>query len=128
MPERPPLHVTSSARRAAAPGSRLRRAQSGQVSTYDLPVQEGTTGLDIDFHTADASPDNKYTFFLIDPSGAVAATDTTPKTVDGQSVATAELGATDPAPGTWEIDVMLNLTVSGKEFTQTVCGLAHVTR
>jgi hypothetical protein len=65
---------------------------------------------------------------LIDPRGAVAATDTTPKTVDGQSVATAELSATDPAPGTWEIDVMLNLTVSGKEFTQTVYGLAHVTR
>jgi hypothetical protein len=100
----------------------------GQVSTYDLQVQAGTTALDIDFHTADASPDNNYTFFLIDPSGAVATMDTTPKTVEGQSVATAQLSAIDPAPGTWEIDVMLNLTVSGKEFTQTVYGFAHVTR
>jgi subtilase family protein len=100
----------------------------GQVSTYDLQVQSGTSGLDIAFHTADASPDNKYTYFLIDPSGSVAATDTTPKTVTGQSVATAELTADDPAAGTWQIDVVLNLTVSGKEFTQTVYGFAHVTR
>ncbi|GAA5194467.1 hypothetical protein GCM10023322_58940 [Rugosimonospora acidiphila] len=100
----------------------------GQVSTYDLVVPAGTSALDIDFHTADASPDNKYTFYLIDPSGAVVTTDTTPKTVDGQPVATAQLATTDPVPGTWEIDVMLNLTMSGKEFTQTVYGDAHLTR
>jgi hypothetical protein len=100
----------------------------GQVSTYDLAVPAGTSGMDVDFHTADASPDNPFTFYLIDPSGAVVTTDTTPKTVDGKPVATAVLSTTDPAPGTWEIDVMLNLTVSGKEFTQTVHGDAHLTR
>jgi hypothetical protein len=44
------------------------------------------------------------------------------------SVATAQLSVADPAPGTWEIDVVLNLTISGREFTQTVYGFAHVTR
>jgi hypothetical protein len=37
-------------------------------------------------------------------------------------VGTAEVDTTDPVAGTWTIDVELNLTVSGKEFTQTVQG------
>jgi hypothetical protein len=52
----------------------------------------------------------------------VVARDTTPKTVNGTPAATAELQATDPSPGIWQIDVELNLTVSGREFTQTVDG------
>ena len=100
----------------------------GQVDTYNLPVEAGTTALKIDFQTADASADNGYTFFLIDPNNNVVATDTTPKTVNGQPVATAELNATDPTPGVWQIDVELNLTTSGEEFSQIVHGFAHVTR
>jgi hypothetical protein len=37
-------------------------------------------------------------------------------------VADADLMALDPAPGLWEIDVELNLTVSGNEFSQVVSG------
>jgi hypothetical protein len=47
----------------------------GQVSTYDLPAGAGPKALNIAFHTADASPDNKYTFYRIDPSGTVVTTE-----------------------------------------------------
>jgi hypothetical protein len=46
----------------------------------------------------------------------------TPQTVNGQVTGDAELAATDPAAGTWQIDVVLRLTVSGDEFDQTVFG------
>jgi hypothetical protein len=52
----------------------------------------------------------------------VVAAGPTPKTVTGKSVATADLYAFHPVPGPWQIDVVLDLTVSGKEFTQTVYG------
>jgi len=94
----------------------------GQLNTYEIAVPAGRSDLDVRLSTADASADNKYTFYLVDPSGNVVATDTTPKTVNGVPVATAELRAANPAAGTWQIDVELNLTVSGKEFTQTVYG------
>jgi hypothetical protein len=42
--------------------------------------------------------------------------------VDGQPVATASVTAADPVAGTWQIDVELNLTTSGKEFSQMVYG------
>ena len=38
------------------------------------------------------------------------------------SAALADLIALSPVPGTWEIDVELNLTVSGLEFRQVVTG------
>lgn len=98
----------------------------GQVSTYDVDVPAGSSALDVAFHTADASANNPYTFYLLNPSGTVVATGATPTTVDGTSVATADLHTTAPAAGVWEIDVVLNLTVSGKEFTQTVYGDLHL--
>ncbi|GIH18628.1 S8 family serine peptidase [Rugosimonospora africana] len=95
----------------------------GQISTYNVDVPQGKQDLDVTFHTADASADNKYTFFLIDPNGTVVARATTPTTdSSGASVADATLVAPAPVAGRWEIDVELNLTVSGKEFTQTVAG------
>ena len=97
----------------------------GQISTYEINVQPGRPDLDVTFSTADASTDNGYTFELVNPSGAVVATDSTPKTVGGQQVATAELDTASPVAGTWQIDVVLNLTTSGKEFTQTVLGDVH---
>ena len=97
----------------------------GQISTYEINVQAGRPDLDVTFSTADASADNGYTFDLVNPSGAVVATDSTPKTVGGQQVATAELDTASPVAGTWQIDVVLNLTTSGKEFTQTVLGDVH---
>jgi hypothetical protein len=45
-----------------------------------------------------------------------------PQTVNGSVVGAASLSAADPAAGTWQIQVVLNLTVSGKEFLQTVHG------
>jgi hypothetical protein len=94
----------------------------GQVSTYEVNVPAGRTYLNVKFHAPDASRDNKFTFFLVNPSGKLAAADTTPKTVNGKTVTTADLYAHHPAPGPWQIDVVLDLTVSGKEFTQTVSG------
>jgi hypothetical protein len=46
----------------------------------------------------------------------------TPGTTAGQPPGTVTLTAPSPAAGTWEIDVELGLTVSGKEFTQVVHG------
>jgi subtilase family protein len=94
----------------------------GQQTTYEMNVPAGRGALDVTFRTADASPDNKYTFYLVDPSGNVAATATSPQTVNGTPTGTASLSAASPAAGTWQIQVVLNLTVSGKEFTQTVYG------
>jgi hypothetical protein len=94
----------------------------GQVSTYNIDVPAGRRDLNVTFHTADASADNTFTFFLLRPGGAAVSAGTTPKVVNGISVATARLHTVNPAAGVWEIDVVLNLTVSGKEFTQTVYG------
>ena len=94
----------------------------GQLNTYQINVPAGRTELDATFHTADASADNKYTFYLVDPSGTVVAKDTSPKTVNGTPAGTAEVDTANPVAGTWTIDVELNLTVSGNEFTQTVYG------
>jgi hypothetical protein len=95
----------------------------GQISTYNLDVPAGKADLDVAFHTADASQDNRMTFFLIDPTGKVVARQSTPTTNSaGQPVADVTLVQANPAAGRWEIDVELNLTVSGNEFTQTVAG------
>jgi hypothetical protein len=94
----------------------------GQQSTYETDVPAGRSALNVTFRTQDASSDNKYTFYLVDPSGNVAATATSPQTVNGVATGMASLSAADPAAGTWQIQVVLNLTVSGKEFLQTVNG------
>ncbi len=94
----------------------------GQISTYEINMPAGRRYLNVKFHAPDASPDNRFTFFLVNPSGKLVATATTPKTAGGKSVARASLYALHPVPGPWQIDVVLDLTVSGKEFTQTVYG------
>ena len=94
----------------------------GQISTYAMNVPAGQPDLDVKFHTADASPDNVFSYFLVDPSGTVVATATTPQTVNGQPSGDAELSTASPVAGLWQIDVVLKLTVSGNEFTQTVFG------
>jgi hypothetical protein len=91
----------------------------GQISTYNLDVPQGEPALSVGFHTADASADNKLSYYLIDPSGKVVARSATP-TASGSGDTT--LTTANPAAGRWEIDVELNLTTSGKEFTQTVDG------
>jgi hypothetical protein len=94
----------------------------GQIDTYEINVPTGAPDLDVTFHTADASPDNVFDYYLVNPSGAVVATASTPQTVNGQAVGDAELSTANPAAGLWQIDVVLRLTVSGNEFTQTVYG------
>jgi hypothetical protein len=92
----------------------------GQMNTYAIEVPAGKTDLKATFSTADISADNIYTFYLVGPSGTVVATGSTPQTVNGTPTGTVTLDAPDPATGTWTIDVVLKLTVSGKEFLQTV--------
>jgi hypothetical protein len=94
----------------------------GQVNTYDINVPSGAPQLTVNLQTADASPNNKITYYLVDPTGTVIATASTPGTAAGQSPGTATLTAPSPVAGAWEIDVELGLTVSGSEFTQTVNG------
>jgi Subtilase family len=94
----------------------------GQISTYEVNLPAGRRYLNVSFHTADASPDDKFTFYLLNPSGQFIATAATPKTVNGKPIATASLYTLHPVPGLWQIEVLLDLTVSGKEFTQTVYG------
>jgi hypothetical protein len=99
----------------------------GQLSTYDVDVPPGQKGLDVAFHTADTSADNTYTYYLVDPNGNVVVQDTTPSTT-AQGIGAkneagdAYLSVANPVDGRWEVDVQLDLTISGKEFTQTVAG------
>src|SRR5262249_45594587 len=57
------------------------------------------------------------------PSGVrVTQTSLTAQTINGQPMQAATFHVANPAAGTWEIDVELNLTTSGKEFRQIVVG------
>jgi hypothetical protein len=97
----------------------------GQIATFDINVPAGKKDIDVSFATPDASADNDYTYWLINPSGTVVAEDATPTTTAVGSTmpaALADLIALNPVPGTWEIDVELNLTASGLEFRQVVTG------
>jgi Subtilase family len=91
----------------------------GQVSTYNIDVPAGLSQLTVSCQTADVSADNAITYYLVNPTGTVAATGTTPDTA-GASPGTVTLTTADPVTGAWEIDVELGLTESGNEFTQTV--------
>jgi hypothetical protein len=99
----------------------------GQGNAYTINVPAGASRLTASFSTADTSADNVIAYYLVSPSGTVAASGSTPN-ANGPSPGTVTLTAADPAAGAWEIDVVLGLTVSGKEFTQTVHGTATVTR
>lgn len=100
--------------------------QVGQISTYNLDVPAGKQSLNLSFTTPDASADNPMTFWLLDPNGTVVQQVAAAPVTDasGTTTAAAHLVAPNPAPGRWEIDVELNLTTSGKEFTQLVHGVA----
>lgn len=94
----------------------------GQASTYEINVPAGRRYLRVGLRTPDASSDNGFSFFLVNPSGNIVATARTPREVSGRAVLTASLEAKHPVPGPWQIEVLLDLTVSGKEFAQTVFG------
>ncbi|HEX5117859.1 MAG TPA: S8 family serine peptidase [Pseudonocardiaceae bacterium] len=97
--------------------------QVGQISTFDINVPAGEQDIDVHLGTPDASADNPFTYWLLNPAGQVVQRIAAPTTgADGTPVNSATLVATNPAAGMWEIDVELNLTTSGQEFTQTVAG------
>jgi len=107
----------------------------GQITTYNVNVPAGRSDLGVTVKTPDASADNPMSLFLVNPAGTSVATHTVTtgnpprtRTVNGVLLAPGAGGQTvtfhvpNPMAGTWEIDVELNLTSSGKEFTQTVVG------
>ena len=97
--------------------------QVGQISTFDIDVPAGNQDIDVHFSTPDASADNPFTYWLLNPAGQVVQRVSAPVAgPDGTPVNDVTLVAANPAAGRWEIDVELNLTTSGKEFTQTVAG------
>jgi hypothetical protein len=101
----------------------------GQISTFNVNVPAGRADLGVTVRTPDASADNPMSLFLVNPAGTSVATHVVNGRArngvllvpgpDGQSVT---FHVPNPMAGTWEIDVELNLTSSGKEFTQTVVG------
>ncbi|HEX3648959.1 MAG TPA: S8 family serine peptidase, partial [Pseudonocardiaceae bacterium] len=97
--------------------------QVGQISTFDIDVPAGKQDIDVHLSTPDASADNPFTYWLLNPAGQVVQRISAPTAgADGTPVNSATLVAANPAAGRWEIDVELNLTTSGNEFTQTVAG------
>jgi hypothetical protein len=99
----------------------------GQINQYNIDVPAGSANIITHFTTPDAAADNGYTFYLVDPTGKVAKSATTPQTVNGTAVADQTLEVDNPMAGRWQVDVKLNLTISGNEFTQVVNGFATVT-
>jgi hypothetical protein len=95
----------------------------GQISTFDVVVPAGRPDLGVTVRTPDTSTDDPMTLYLVNPAGArVANPRLTVQTINGTSMQAATAHVANPMPGTWEVDVALNLTSSGKEFTQTVVG------
>ena len=102
--------------------------------TYQIEVPSGEPGLNVNFHTADVSADNAIGYALTEPGsgGGVAGSTVidyaqTPITApqSGSTPIThTELSIPNPKPGLWTIQVTLDLTASGKEFTQNVFGNA----
>jgi hypothetical protein len=112
---------------AATMGTSVGRDQGSPNSLFFINVPAGKQSMSVALSTADASPDNSYTYELFDPAGNEVVTDATPTTTlhgAGSKIPTARanLSVADPAPGRWLIVVQLNLTTSGREFTQVVNG------
>lgn len=89
---------------------------TGQISTFVFPVSAGRSDLTVNFQTADISPDNGFTAYLVRPTDGLLQTSA--PLVNGA----ATLSVANPSAGLWEIDIRLNLTTSGKEFQQVVNG------
>jgi hypothetical protein len=104
----------------------------GEVTTFVTEVPANEAQLHFTFSTPDASADDGISVYVVDPTGTAVVhldsggpeTDWTlsPTTQDGHEVAASTFTITDPLSGRYEVDVMLNLTTSGREFTQPVTG------
>jgi hypothetical protein len=90
---------------------------TGQISTFVVPVAAGTPQLTVNLQTADTAADNGFTAYLVRPSDG--RLQTSAPFVNGA----ATLQVANPDAGLWEIDIKLNLTMSGNEFQQVVNGV-----
>ncbi len=88
----------------------------GQISTYQINLPASRQYLDAKFHAPNAARNNSFTFYLVNPSGDVVTTATAGPNKN------AELYTHHPVSGSWQIDVVLDLTTNGKKYTQTVHG------
>jgi hypothetical protein len=108
-------------------GTSVGRNQGSPNSLFFVDVPAGQQEMSVSLNTADANPDNPYTYELFSPSGTEVVSDATPTTTlqgigSTTPTALANLSVANPAPGRWLIVVVLNLTTSGKEFSQVVNG------
>jgi Peptidase inhibitor I9 len=107
-------------------GSSVARV-TGPLKSVQINVPAGEKDLRITFHTADTSPDNIMDFFAVEPNGLDGYYDRTPSTTPqgigaARQAGDAAIVVADPTPGLWTIQVMMDLTTSGKEFEQTIKG------
>jgi Subtilase family len=106
----------------------------GPMLTYQIDVPSGEPGLNVNLQTADISADNAIGYALTAPSspGGGAGSDVvdygqTPITAlqpTSSPITRTELSVPNPEPGLWTVQVTLDETASGKEFTQNVFGNA----
>ena len=111
----------------ATMGTSVGRNQGSPNSLFVIDVPPGQQQMSVSFKTADANPDNPYTYELWSPAGTEAVADATPTTTlqgVGSTTPTglANLTVANPVAGRWLIVVQLNLTTSGQEFSQVVNG------
>ncbi len=110
----------------ATMGTSVGRNQGSPSTLFFVNAPAGEQSMEVALNTADASPDNPYTYELFDPNGNEVVADATPTTTivptPSPAVALANLSVANPIPGRWEIVVVLNLTTSGNEFSQVING------
>jgi hypothetical protein len=108
-------------------GTSVGRNQGSPNSLFYIDVPTGKQSMSVSFNTPDASADNPYTYELFSPTGQEVVADATPTTTlqgvgSTTPTAKADLSVANPVAGRWEIVVVLNLTTSGQEFSQTING------
>jgi hypothetical protein len=100
---------------------------SPPISQFFVNVPAGHQSMSVSFNTADANPDNPFTYELFSPTGQEVTADATPtKTLQGigstTPTAKANVSVANPVAGRWEIAILSGLTTSGQEFSQTING------
>jgi hypothetical protein len=107
-------------------GSSVAR-DSGPLQSRELVVPPGVKDLRVSFSTPDASADDIIDYYLVAPNGLDGWYDRSPNTTPqgpGSSVPNGRgaIVVSDPPAGIWLVQAAIDLTTSGKEFTQTVTG------
>jgi hypothetical protein len=110
----------------AAMGTSVGRSTAPDTMFF-VNVPAGQKSMNIALNTADASPDNTFSYELFDPNGTEVEADATPTTTlqgVGSTTPTgkADMSVVAPAAGRWLVAIQEGLTTSGNEFGQTVNG------